>query len=84
MDVVVTPTFPFISLNYKETYKSATLKYDQLAMKYLSYVDLGCCSVLQWVAIAMKYLSYVRFRVVAVCCSVMQCVAVCCSELPLP
>mmetsp|Transcript_84225 Transcript_84225/g.136504 ORF Transcript_84225/g.136504 Transcript_84225/m.136504 type:complete len:667 (-) Transcript_84225:69-2069(-) len=38
MDVVVTPTFPFISLNYKETYKSATLKYDQLAMKYLSYV----------------------------------------------
>ena len=25
-------------LNYKQTYKSETLKYDQLAMKYLSYV----------------------------------------------
>jgi len=38
MDVVVTDKFPFIQLNYKDTYKSATLKYDQLAMKYLSYV----------------------------------------------
>ena len=38
MDVSRIDRFPFIKLNYKETYKSETLKYDQLAMKYLSYV----------------------------------------------
>jgi len=38
MDVNQIDTFPYIKLSYKETYKSETLKYDQLAMKYLSYV----------------------------------------------
>jgi len=38
MDVIRTDTFPYMQLNYKQTYKSETLKYDQLAMKYLSYV----------------------------------------------
>ena len=38
MDVTPTQAFPYFKLSYKETYKSETLKYDQLAMKYLSYV----------------------------------------------
>ena len=38
MDVIRIDTFPYMQLNYKQTYKSETLKYDQLAMKYLSYV----------------------------------------------
>ena len=38
MDVSMCDRFPYFQLNYKQTYKSETLKYDQLAMKYLSYV----------------------------------------------
>uniref|UniRef100_A0A7S4KMJ4 Cleft lip and palate associated transmembrane protein n=2 Tax=Guillardia theta TaxID=55529 RepID=A0A7S4KMJ4_GUITH len=38
MNVLVLPQFPFIKLNYKDSYKSETMRYDQIAMKYLSYV----------------------------------------------
>jgi len=44
MDVAFLPNFPFVKLNYKASYvKSETLKYDQMAMRYLSYVLYPLC-----------------------------------------
>ncbi|KAJ1475679.1 cleft lip and palate transmembrane protein 1-domain-containing protein [Baffinella frigidus] len=38
MDIEILPAFPFVRLKHKQSYKSETLKYDKLAMNYLSYV----------------------------------------------
>jgi len=43
MDVEIAPVFPFVKLKYKQSYKSETLKYDQLAMRYLQFVLYPLC-----------------------------------------
>jgi len=43
MDFQFIPGWPFLRLHYKQSYKSETLKYDQLAMRYLQYVLYPLC-----------------------------------------